>query len=328
MRSGTSLMTFVLDAHPRISMIFETFLFPILRPILPLYGPLTRRPAMVRLVDDVRYVLARQGWDPPPEREELLQATATPSLASVYAAVLASHSRRTGSGRVGEKTPQHHAHLDAILDALPDAHVIFMVRDPRDTVRSTRSAFGTSLGGAIAQWRGAFASWRRYADRVETVRYEDLVGEPERTLRRVCDRIGEPYVSSMTEFHRSPPRGEQVDHPHHTRLQRPIDARSVGRWTAELPRPAVARVEAACRSEMEELGYEPLTKAGPGSGRGRAARPRGRLGFVIDRLRFYGVRPRRWRRGWIRWRIFLLRTPGWVVRRCREGLGLTADRGT
>jgi hypothetical protein len=78
---------------------------------------------------------------------------------------------------------------------------------------------------------------------------------------------------------------------------------------------AVKRIEACCAEGMEALGY-PFSAAGVKS---VVMPPPSKVGFVLDRLRYYGLDWKRWRRGWMRWKIMLrLRLHGIVS---KEPLG-------
>jgi hypothetical protein len=308
MRSGTSLVAHILDAHSRVAILFESYLYPVFRPYLSLYGNLEDPRRFDRLIRDVARSLALRGWDPPPSVAEIRDRAERPTLADLLGAVLELHARREGKPRAGEKTPQHHAFLPEILERVPQARVVFTMRDPRDTVFSTARAFGTSPAGGVEGWLAAWRSWQRVADRVLTVRYEDLVRQPEPVVHQICDHVGESFEPGMLKFYQRLLSGPEIGKFHHHRLREPMGAASVGRGRA-LPPAVRAGIEAACAEGMAAFGYA--------SGEGGASPPlrRSRVGFLLDRARYYGLRPGRWKRGWIGWRIPILRGPGWLIRR-------------
>lgn len=130
--------------------------------------------------------------------------------------------------RWGEKTPRHAYRIDDMLAAFPDAQVIAMVRDPRAVVASYRDwrtddasgqaddrdpdpamaeeaarvqqsyhpALATLLWRATVR-RAADARRNHGPDRVHVARYEDLVTEPDRVLRKICAWLGEDFDEGM-----------------------------------------------------------------------------------------------------------------------------------
>ena len=84
-------------------------------------------------------------------------------------------------------------------------------------------------------------------------RYEDMVGDPERQARRLCNFVGEDFEPHMLnpEFNNSSSvawgkRGAAVG----------ITDKSVGRWRGQLTESEAFVAQAVCRSTMKRLGYE------------------------------------------------------------------------
>jgi hypothetical protein len=235
-----------------------------------------------------------------PSTEEFLDALVAPTFEGVFATMLQLYARQKGKPRVGEKTPGHHAYLGEILENFPESPVIFVMRDPRDTIFSMREALGTTLRGAINQWNDAFESYERHSSSVHLIRYEYLVANPAEQCAALCAHLGEPYEPEMLRFHEGlRQRSHPVPH-QHRRLLEPVSATSVGRFS-QMPRRDIELIESGCAAGMEALGYEFTL------GRPKAAqiKPEGRMSFLVDRLRFYGLRPVRWRRALTRWKIVL-----------------------
>jgi hypothetical protein len=91
-----------------------------------------------------------------------------------------------------DKTPTNELHLDRLLAAFPAGKVLLMVRDPRDVFASHKHLEERLLGRFPSErWvlrnlsrSQAIAAARRTG--VRSVRYEDLVGDPEGTLHEVA----------------------------------------------------------------------------------------------------------------------------------------------
>ena len=298
-RSGTTLLSRILDRHSRIAVYHESHYYPIFRSIRHLYGDLNHPSNLVRFVEDVREVTRVQGFMEPPSTQEIIDALDDASFEAVLTAFLRLYARRLGKFRCGEKTPEHHRYLSEILEKFPATQVIFLLRDPRDTVLSIRKALGASLPGAVRMWRAAFDSYQRFSNRVHLVRYEELVGAPGKVCQELCALLGEPFESELLRYYESIP-SSLAARPNFSKLLHHVDAASVGNFRQMSPRD-IHWIEAACAEGMEALGYR-FTAAKPKPLRLSAP---SKLGLVVDRLRYYGLDRRRWRRGWMRWKILL-----------------------
>ncbi len=134
-------------------------------------------------------------------------AARPPSLAAMLESLTAQRADRVGAPRWVEKTPRHLEVPELITDTWPAARIVRIVRDPRDAAVSlTKVPFGTpsllTNLSVLARMNEAAADFYRESDRVLTVRYEDLVAEPERELRRICEFIGVEYEPGMVEDRR------------------------------------------------------------------------------------------------------------------------------
>lgn len=98
-----------------------------------------------------------------------------------------------------EKTPTNEFHVPEIVAAYQNARFVHMVRDPRATLASikawNRGQHLVSVPAAAVELRKSFEAActnveRIGADRYLVVRYEDLVTEPEREMRRVASFLG------------------------------------------------------------------------------------------------------------------------------------------
>lgn len=110
--------------------------------------------------------------------------------------------------RWGIKAPVLIASVNEIVDVFPNAKIIHLVRDGRDVCasykkvhdESTTSAFGpkSTLTNAL-YWIDGLRRVRNFPkrDAILEIRYEDLVDEPEATIKSVCAFIDIHYEESM-----------------------------------------------------------------------------------------------------------------------------------
>ncbi len=115
------------------------------------------------------------------------------------------------------KAPEHLAHLDTLLDTLPEARVIWLHRDPADAVPSYCSlvgmyhhlisddfsapALGQHVVERMAEWigRGRKVCEDRDDGRVLHVAYADLVRDPFAVVERAYSHWGQPLESRALE---------------------------------------------------------------------------------------------------------------------------------
>lgn len=176
-----------------------------------------------------------------------------------------------GKERWGNQTPRDIFNLDAILDFYPHAAFVVCIRDVRDFLNSYKYKWRATSEAEAARiralyhpvitsllWRSSVRRIERLAQRVPArnrvvVRYEDMVDEPERTVRRICDTLREDYQPAMLDVH-------TYASSHGTR-QSGIFATSVGRWRTELRPEEVATAQRLTGAEMKTFGYAPEPQA-------------------------------------------------------------------
>ncbi len=108
-----------------------------------------------------------------------------------------------GKRRWAEKTPGHIEYLDRVLTHFPDARIVLIIRDGRDVAVSLRNRHGC-LEKGIRRWMQANLAAEPFWSHPQLckIHYEDFVGDFERTMRGVCDFLGEPYQEQMARIDR------------------------------------------------------------------------------------------------------------------------------
>jgi hypothetical protein len=110
-----------------------------------------------------------------------------------------------------EKTPDHLRYIKYIERFMPEAKIIHVIRTGSNVVASLYDLSQTyperwgryfkNLDACIDRWTEDVAISRRYCDRSNHafVRYEELVNDPHRVLRQLCQFIGVEFNSQMVE---------------------------------------------------------------------------------------------------------------------------------
>jgi hypothetical protein len=143
------------------------------------------------------------------------------ALTDVFGLFLSYEAGRHGKTIPCEQTPRNVYYIGEILDIFPEARVINMVRDPRDVLLSQKRRWKRPFlsGGDVPRsqavrywinyhpitisklWNSAVAAGDSWAGdpRVYTMRFEDLVSDPDRHVRNICDFVGIGYDPSMLD---------------------------------------------------------------------------------------------------------------------------------
>ncbi len=259
-RSGTTLLQAMFMTLPGVFFPPETHFLPIALRCERRHGPLSTPAGREAMIEQVLEVAARH--ELPVDAEALAaELRACPGTRGDLLDALLWHmqSRQPGCRRLGEKSPAHLVFVPELLETFPDAAAITIVRDARDVALS-QEALGRSTLQAALGWRRDQRLHARYAaelpaDRYACVRYEDLVREPERELRRLCAFLGETFDPAMLRPHERREAGFAAAETHKARTLEPLTASRIGRYRTEMTPAGIALVEAVAAGELVANGY-------------------------------------------------------------------------
>lgn len=253
-RSGTTLVKSILTAHPDLYVMPETFFF---QSILPRIAHCENAPWSA--ADS--WWLAESGVTPKsikPFVKKLLKKGYSPKC-SLLIGIFDFHQSRNASKSIGEKTPDHIQHLEAIRFCFPDARIIQVVRDPRAVLASFRKVKvgSNAVFEVVKEWSQAIVVLEKWqgTEGFLKISYEDLVEKPEVTLKSICETLGVPWSRQLLEYHRRSDKGYALEQTHHANTLRPLFADSLDSWHNELSDIDVALVEWALSEKMLRQGY-------------------------------------------------------------------------
>jgi len=160
------------------------------------------------------------------------------------------------------KKPNDIRYVDYPLRVNPDLYVIYMLRDPRDAIASRSHQRNEQdhkkIWGNLWHWQQHQAIANTLADhpRFITVRYEDLVRDPDQVQQALMDRM--PFLTRTAAFSAYP----NVARPSAASTAalgtvRPISPASIGNWRNNKP---YLKAQLATYGDLSatlmELGYE------------------------------------------------------------------------
>lgn len=293
-RSGTTLLSLMIHAHPRLAIPPETrFLLTSWRG-RKRFGDLStprQRNALAKSCVRRDSRIRDLGLDPKETYQAILDAP--PTVGSAYGTVFRLFAERHGAARWGDKRPAYFQEVDVLLRLFPDAQIVSIVRDGRANVASLKQMpwWPYDSVASMATWSQAEYCTRRNqkrlpADTFHVVRYESLVAEPERELRMLCDFLDEEYNSSMlapAQVRDIVPEAKVW----HSNLGRSVTTDRVASWRAGLEPWEIGLMETVLGRKLKRRGYE-LSGAGVPPTPAKIAR------YAVEALRRQGSMRRRW----------------------------------
>ena len=283
-RSGTTLLTTVLDAHPSIVMGAEMIPSNLprlesLRNILEIISStpdLKRDPQAPVEVNAVRrfFSYCKRGGILPEEIQAALSDPTWPQAGTITledrmrAAWLTMRQRwlRDKTRYFGFKL--NSSAIQPVAAMFPNSRFLCMVRDPRDVVESQiKRKFQRSLEEMAQGWDLYASSYRQFAakapDRCRIIRYEDLVRAPRRILFDALTGIGIEPHESMLEYYKSDSSIHESHHPNAERLRVNFSTSSLGTGRRKLSADQLSVVERKCHAEISSLGYTTPSLSSP-----------------------------------------------------------------
>lgn len=280
-RSGTTLLTTVLDAHPEIACGAELIPSP-MPSIRDVREALNRALGEVNDFSDVGRYLRQKG-----NREvglffvrcyragvtgaELQQALECleerlPNGATrlgerlLVAQVIMEHrARREQAAIYGFKYTS--SAPDIAHAYIPDGRLLGIIRDPFDVVLSHKKReFDRTVEEVAKTWAAYARKYREdqasHPDTCWVMRYEDLTRQPRRTLAKAFEILPVPLHPEVFDFYKSDSTIHAGFHPNAERLRMNFSTDGIGRGKSELSERERSQIEAICRDEMREFGYD------------------------------------------------------------------------
>ena len=263
-KSGTTLLARVLDQHPAVACLWESYAF---RPgsRASIFNPASEKWRRHGFSEsDVRGW--SRIWNAQPKaflRRVLSRMTGnglllTSCFRQTMPPALADFARRCNADVAGDKWPGYIGYLDNLLSVFPDARIIYNVRDPRALWNSAQR-FKDRLRGdeLLSLMLENDERIRPYLERPNflTIRYEDLVCETEETVRELYEFLGCDFSTRYLRY-------EPQDDPYPDRWNwvpeagGRIDPSHAFKWKERLDPSVIERVTTMASNFMDHHGYD------------------------------------------------------------------------
>ncbi len=168
---------------------------------------------------------------------------------------------------IGDKNPALSNHAPLLALIFPTAKFIHLVRDYRDNVVSLLNV-DFEMPNIILltyRWKYSFCIIEKtaalYPDRFLTLKYEDLVSQPEYHFERLCSFLTIPVDPSIFSFHTRKAELEEAFPPeiiqqYFSSLMHPIDDRKVGVYKQNLSARQIRIADLVAGGTATKAGYQ------------------------------------------------------------------------
>jgi len=274
-RSGTTLTANILGRHSRIFMPGETHFFDDVYARRKSLGSLPDCGTAEKIFSRLTSMYGR--YNEPDDQKRIDRVFSAPGAAEalmgqwksykdVFVSFMELQSRHVQKPRWGNNVPRDVFNIPEILTFFPEAKVVVCVRDVRDFLLSYQKKWEVSpldhqerlqkLYHPILtslMWKSSMRQLSLVKKLVASrnlaiLKYEDLVSDPEREVRRLCKTIGEEFENGMLDVRT-----------HNSSFVRDsenaIFSASVGRWKEKLSVEEACWAHTIAGREMEAVGY-------------------------------------------------------------------------
>lgn len=197
------------------------------------------------------------------------------SLGAIARIIVEEITQWSGCEQACVKFPVDVGHISELMEWFPDCRVMHITRDPRAMAMSkSNDPYGTALrilkhprlawlirkmmiGVVIANYRETARIHRRFRNvpNYRLFRYEDLLAEPEKTLRDLCAFIDVEFNADLLH-----PEKGQHEHQRSSitgKQRKAFDPTAAVHWQQVISPFAESVITILTRSSMRALGYDP-----------------------------------------------------------------------
>jgi len=271
-RSGTTLLSLMLDSHSRIAIPYESKFFMRYHNMPDQLGNLAEPEARRALIERMLNEPSVRQWGHTVAIGDVELDRCT-SLASSIDALYSAHARACGKDIWGDKTPSYITSLHVLNALFPEARFIHIIRDGRDVASSlVQQWWGPNdFAEAMRYWHERVSCARKMLrmlpeNRFIEVRFEDLVANPRNTLESITTFLGLDFEEAMLDAYTrkaSSRVGESLSeiHPH---LHEKPNPEQAYKWKRQVPASDQAIAHEIAGRTLAELGYEQGATQHPG----------------------------------------------------------------
>lgn len=264
-RTGTNLLRLILNSHSHISIPHPPHIMKNFAGLEPFYGDLSVEKNFRALIRDVVTTVRLHAypWGISLDQEKIFLKAKARDLISVCFAVYDQYLESSGKSRWGCKSTFMIYHVALLRKYYPAAKFIYMVRDGRDVAASAKKTifnhycvYFTAKLWALEQEIGIYWLNKLSGQEIILLRYEDLLRDPEATVRSLCKFLDEPYQDNMLDFFKSKEAQKSASLSYAWKnTASPILKDNSAKFTKELSKKEIDLFEAIAFRELDRFSY-------------------------------------------------------------------------
>jgi hypothetical protein len=166
--------------------------------------------------------------------------------------------------RWGVQTGLIERYADQIIKAFPGAKFLHMLRDPRDRYAGSLQLWPDGklrAGGAGARWgyttHLAQRNMEKYPDAYMLVRFEDLILETKKTLKEICEFLGEKYYPEMLSMPGAQEHRDKLIKRSKNQIgETPLSDEFIGIYKKVVPMLETMFIQMVIGKKMQTYGYD------------------------------------------------------------------------
>lgn len=266
-RSGSNLLRLMLNQLPGVVAPHPPHVMLRMMPLAPNYGDLNRRENFAQLVDDVCRLIE---VNPVPwegirfDRADIARRCRARSVVAVFGAVYDAYTEARGARTWVCKSLENLFYLPEIESYFVNGKYIYLYRDGRDVAVSFRKVVvgEKHIYHVAREW----ANSQRLAlkqraitppDRFASISYEELTGNADGTIERLCNFLGVPYEPAMLEFYKSEEAKRTANSSNvWGNVSKPLMTGNTRKFLREASEEDIRIFESVAGDMLDALGYE------------------------------------------------------------------------
>jgi hypothetical protein len=269
-RSGTTLLRTILDAHPNVAIPLES---PMIKELGSKYSRVKVWDVnlLLNFFNDLIIQRRFDIWDCDliTLKSEILSCVGEYSFSDLIKIVYLnypSYFEKAEIEIIGDKNPPFSTYPQKIFRLFPEAKYIHLTRDYRDNILSVMKVEFEAPYVPLISYRWRYAAVRieklkrKYPEQFYTLKYEDLVADPEKEMKALCSFLNIDYYNSMLEFYKIKDKLlqkytiEEIEKVHKS-LFNPITNVKVDGWKSKMKRKHIKQADLIAGKYAELNGY-------------------------------------------------------------------------
>lgn len=272
-RSGTTLLSRIFDTHPNVLIPLEA---RFLQYVYYFFKDIKcwDKAAKDKLYEYISNFPEKINIDNNKFKTNLESLNQTANISSVIELIYLSTfsvNPKEEIIMIGDKNPLYSLYIHNILKLYPQAKFIHLCRDYRDNILSfynvTEIDFQTKNAALLAyRWRfynkKILLAKEKHPNQFYTIRYEDLVKEPEKHIHLICQFLDIDFKPEMLSFYKNV--DEYNEHTNasftkiHASLHQPMTTDKVDVWKSKLAKKDIIIADFITGKVGTQLGYKKI----------------------------------------------------------------------